>query len=247
MAKNLLLRSKTRADIDARVERVLCSLGNPEPPLRLDVVRELLKLDLGYFTADDAGMAREAVSRIRIATIQVLRRPTLIIDAIRKFSLKALYLPDRKRIFFGQRCPKVEASLERSARNWPQLVAMAPRNDAWRQQPDAVDGLHRSNRGRGELHCRAPAFSARPICRGSSIVDTSNRQCATIDRDLWKHPVDDYVALCGKRWRDATCSWHDELPSTSIPPATAQSGQAFHPVARVPSSLQPNERAGGVQ
>jgi len=73
--------------------------------LRLDNVRELLKLDRAFYTADDPGIAREAISRIRVATIQVYHRPTLIIDAIRKFSLKALYLPDRKRILLDGSLP----------------------------------------------------------------------------------------------------------------------------------------------
>jgi len=105
MAKNYLLSSKTAQDIDQRVERVLQGLGNPEPPLRLEDVRELLKLDRGFYTADDPGLAREAISRIRVATIQVYHRPTLIIDAIRKLSLKALYLPDRKRILLDGSLP----------------------------------------------------------------------------------------------------------------------------------------------
>lgn len=102
MTKNVLLLQATRTDIDQKVERVLRGLGNPEPPLRLEDVRELLKLDLGYYTANDPGLAREAISRIRVATIQVFKRPTLIIDAIKKFSLKALYLPDRKRILIDK-------------------------------------------------------------------------------------------------------------------------------------------------
>ncbi len=108
MAKNILLLHATRVDIDERVERVLRGLGNPEPPLRLEDVRELLKLDLGYYTASDPGLAREAISRVRVATIQVFKRPTLIIDAIRKFSLKALYLPDRKRILLDSNEPKLK-------------------------------------------------------------------------------------------------------------------------------------------
>ena len=108
MAKNVLLLHATRTDIDERVERVLRGLGNPEPPLRLEDVRELLKLDLGYYTANDPGLAREAISRIRVATVQVFKRPTLIIDAIRKFSLKALYLPDRKRILLDSDEPKLK-------------------------------------------------------------------------------------------------------------------------------------------
>ncbi|MGE8941507.1 ImmA/IrrE family metallo-endopeptidase [Leptospira interrogans] len=98
MAKNYLLPPKAAQDIDQRVERVLRGLGNPEPPLRLEDVRELLKLDRAFYTAHDPGIAREAISRIRVSAIQVFHRPTLIIDAVRKFSLKALYLPDRKRI-----------------------------------------------------------------------------------------------------------------------------------------------------
>lgn len=108
MAKNLLLLPKTQIDIDRRVERVLRGLGNPEPPLRLEDVRELLKLDLAFYTADDPGLAREAVSRIRVGAIQVFKRPSLIADAIRSFSLKALYLPDRKRIMLDSSIPKLK-------------------------------------------------------------------------------------------------------------------------------------------
>ena len=45
MARNRVLSEKTAKDIDERVERVLRGLGHPEPPLRLEDVRELLKLD----------------------------------------------------------------------------------------------------------------------------------------------------------------------------------------------------------
>lgn len=106
MAKNRILTPKTSQDIDNRIDRVLRGLGNPEPPLRLEDVRELLKLDLAFYTADDPGIAREAISRIRVASIQIYQRPTLIIDAIRKLSLKALYLPDRKRILLDGSLPK---------------------------------------------------------------------------------------------------------------------------------------------
>ena len=105
MATNRLLLPKTMQDIDGRVERVIRGLGNPEPPLELSQVRELLKLDLAFYTADDPGIAREVISRMRVATLQVFQRPTLIIDAIKKFSLKALYVPDRKRILLDGALP----------------------------------------------------------------------------------------------------------------------------------------------
>jgi hypothetical protein len=105
LSKNYLIKEKTAHDIDARVERVLRGLGNPEPPLRLEEVRELLKLDRAFYTADDPGLLREAVSRIRIATIQVFQRPMLLAEAIRKFSLQALYAPDSRRILLDKSLP----------------------------------------------------------------------------------------------------------------------------------------------
>ena len=106
MSKNRILSAKTAQDIDQRIERVLKGLGNPEPPLRLEDIRRLLKLDRRFYTAKDPSVAKEAISRIRVATIQVYERPTLILDAIKKFSLKALYLPDRKRILLDGDLPE---------------------------------------------------------------------------------------------------------------------------------------------
>ena len=108
MPKNHVLSEKTAKDIDERVERILRGLGHPEPPLRLEDVRELLKLDLDYYRANDPGILQETISRIRIAGIQVYKRPTLLIDAIRKASLQALYIPDRRRILLDASLPKLK-------------------------------------------------------------------------------------------------------------------------------------------
>lgn len=106
MSKNRLLSAKTAHDIDQRVERVLKGLGNPEPPLRLEDIRYLLKLDRRFYTAKDPSAVQETISRMRVATIQVYKRPMLIFDAIKKLSLKALYLPDRKRILLDGDLPQ---------------------------------------------------------------------------------------------------------------------------------------------
>lgn len=108
MAKNRILLPKTVIDIDGRVDRVLRGLGNPEPPLRLEDVRELLKLDRAFYTADNPGAVRESISRIRVATVQVFKRPTLLLDVITKLSLKALYLPDRRRILLDGNLPPIK-------------------------------------------------------------------------------------------------------------------------------------------
>lgn len=106
MTKNRFLTPKNRREIDDHVARVLKGLGSPEPPLRLRDVRELLKLDRAFYTADDPGLVREVVSRIRVATIQVARRPMLVVDAIRKWSLQSLYIPDQKRIMLDADQPE---------------------------------------------------------------------------------------------------------------------------------------------
>jgi len=135
LAKNYLLPPKTAQDIDQRVERVLRGLGNPEPPLRLDDVRQLLKLDRAFYTADDPSLAREAISRIRIATIQVYQRPTLIIDAIRKFSLKALYLPDRRRIL-------LDGSLPAKKHRWNEAHEIGHSLIPWHEDMMLGDNAH---------------------------------------------------------------------------------------------------------
>jgi Zn-dependent peptidase ImmA (M78 family) len=106
VSKNRLLSTRTAQDIDRRVERVLKGLGNPEPPLRLEDVRHLLKLDRRFYTAKDPSVVQETVSKVRVATIQVFNRPTLLLEAVRKWSLKALYLPDRRRILLDGDLPE---------------------------------------------------------------------------------------------------------------------------------------------
>ncbi len=108
MARNYIIAAKTANDIDRRVERVLRGIDYPDPPLCLEDVRELLRLDREFYTADNPSVAKEIISRMRVAGIQVYSRPTLLIDAIKKSSLKALYLPDRKRILLDKTLPKLK-------------------------------------------------------------------------------------------------------------------------------------------
>lgn len=108
MARNHTIAAKTANDIDRRVERVLQGLDYPEPPLRLEDVRELLQLHREFYTTDNPNVVKEVINRLRVAGIQVYRRPTLLIDAIKKSSLKALYLPDRKRILLDAKVPKLK-------------------------------------------------------------------------------------------------------------------------------------------
>lgn len=97
-----------RNDINRRVERILRDLGNPDPPLSLQDARYLLRLDLKYYSGTDASAAREVTHKLVIAGKQIIQRPTLLIDVIRKARLSALWLPDRKRILIDQDAPKLQ-------------------------------------------------------------------------------------------------------------------------------------------
>lgn len=106
--KNPVLDARTVKEIDDQVSKVLKGLGNPEPPLDLRVIRELLDLDRHYYSSDDDGVLRETFSKLKVAGVQVLKRPTLLKDAITALSLKALYLPDQKRILIDKALPKLK-------------------------------------------------------------------------------------------------------------------------------------------
>jgi hypothetical protein len=106
--RNRFLDERTARDIDILVAKILRGLGRPEPPLVLDDVRALQKLDRHYYSSVDEGPLREFVSRAYIGAKQVFSRPTLILDVVRKRSLKALYLPDRKRVLIDSSQPKLK-------------------------------------------------------------------------------------------------------------------------------------------
>lgn len=139
MAQNRILRTRTAEDIDQRVERVLKGLGNPEPPLSLADVRELLKLDKKFYTAEDPGVLQESVSRIRVASVQIFQRPTLLMEAIKKMSLKALYIPDQKRIL-------LDATLPEKKHRWNEAHEIGHSLLPWHEDTMLGDNAHTLSR-----------------------------------------------------------------------------------------------------
>lgn len=103
--RNLYLRDKTAADIDKVVGKILRDLGTPKPPVRMEEVFDLLRLDRQYYSLKNDGVLRETVHRMKVAGRQIFERPLLLLDAVCKLSLKALYLPDRKRILIDDELP----------------------------------------------------------------------------------------------------------------------------------------------
>src|SRR4051794_36690996 len=103
--KNAQIGQHEAADLRKQVDKVLRGLGNPEPPLELGDVRELLRLDRQFFSSSDDSAIREVASKLFIAGKQIIARPTLLVDVIRKAQLSALWLPDRKRILIDSETP----------------------------------------------------------------------------------------------------------------------------------------------
>ena len=105
---NTLVDGHEAADIELQIEKILRGLGNPEPPLSLDGVRELLRLDRQYYSSEDQTAVREVVSRLIVAGKQVIARPTLLFEVIRKAKVSALWIPDKKRILIDRSTPALK-------------------------------------------------------------------------------------------------------------------------------------------
>ena len=106
--KSILIDGHEAQDIDKQVRKVLRGLGNPDPPLDLDDALGLLHLDLGYYNSNDESVVREVVNRMMVAGKQIIRRPTILFDVIKKASLSALWLPDKQRILIDKSRPELK-------------------------------------------------------------------------------------------------------------------------------------------
>lgn len=106
--KNLYLDARTARDIDHRIDRVHRDIGYAGGKIELLEVRDLLRLDLKYYKMDDPDLLDEVVHRVKVGARQIAERPSLLLDAVRKFDLSALFIPDKKRIFIDANVPDLK-------------------------------------------------------------------------------------------------------------------------------------------
>lgn len=71
-------------------------------------MRELLKLDLEFYQTDSDGILQRTIHSLIMGGKQMLARPGIILDVIRKRSIKALLVPDRKRILIDENLHKAK-------------------------------------------------------------------------------------------------------------------------------------------
>lgn len=74
----------------------------------MDAVRTLQKLDRQFYSSTDDSAVREFVSRVKVGGKLLIERPSRILDLIKKFDLKALYVPDYNRILLDQSQPEAK-------------------------------------------------------------------------------------------------------------------------------------------
>lgn len=97
--RNIFLEEASAADIDAKVGRLLANLGPRPERVSLAEVRDLLKLDLKYYSKNNPTMVDHVLHNLKVGAKQVLKDPSLLARAIAKFDLKALYVPERRQIY----------------------------------------------------------------------------------------------------------------------------------------------------
>jgi Zn-dependent peptidase ImmA (M78 family) len=74
-------------------------LGNPEPPLGLDKVRFLLKLNLSYYTKTDLNLLDEIAHWVTLTGHGVMISAKRMLDVVEKYGLRALIIPEQRHIF----------------------------------------------------------------------------------------------------------------------------------------------------
>jgi Zn-dependent peptidase ImmA (M78 family) len=191
---NIHLDTPTARDISQRVDRLLRDVGYVEGTVELPLVRDFLNLDLQYYTSDDPALATEVIHRLRVGAKQLLRRPGLLVEAIKSFDLKALFLPDRKRIL-------VDTALPDLKKRWSETHEISHSLLPWHRDyllGDTVTTLSvnchqlieaEANFGAGRLLFPATAFESRAYATLPSIPHVRHLATYfgnTITSTLWR-------------------------------------------------------------
>lgn len=88
-------------DINELVDRLLRDLGRPEPPLQLDQVRLLQKLDLTYYSKTDLNLLDEMAHHARMAGSTILSTAKRMAEVVDQYGLRGLLMlkENEKKIF----------------------------------------------------------------------------------------------------------------------------------------------------
>jgi hypothetical protein len=193
--RNRFLPDRQRAEIDGQISKILRGLGNPDPPLDLEQVRTLLRLDVGYYSSTDDGALREFVSRVRVAGKLFIERPTRILDVVRKLDLKAVFVPDGQRILLDSAQPEIKwrwnEAHEVIHSVLPHHQALMHGDDLFNLNPGChIEIEHEANYGAGRLLFLQDRFSEFALGAGRptfAVVKAAQREFGnTMTSSLWR-------------------------------------------------------------
>lgn len=174
---------------------MLQGLDYPEPPLKLEHVRDLLKLDLKYYSSTNPSIIGEFVSKLTVAGKQIRMRPQLLFEAVMQLNIKALFVLDGKRILIDESQPVLKHrwnethEISHTIIPWHQDVMYGDTEQslspAYREELEAE-----ANYGGGQLLFLGERFIAES--RDSQTTISQVQQLAkrygnTITSTLWRH------------------------------------------------------------
>jgi len=94
----LILKGSVEQKIEKHCERLHNDLGNPKPPVCLDAIRDLLRLDKTFYSLEDPSFLDHVFHVFSIAGKQVISQPTRLLAAWQQWNIKTLWIPDVRRI-----------------------------------------------------------------------------------------------------------------------------------------------------
>lgn len=105
--KNVPIGDFESEEIRGLVSRVLRDVSAVEPPLDLNAVRGVLKLDLGYYSASDPSLRQEVVHRVRVGAHLLAKKVARsLLEVAEKARLWGIWLPQPRRILICEDAPK---------------------------------------------------------------------------------------------------------------------------------------------
>ena len=196
--KNAFLDARSAADIDAIAKKIHADLDYRDGAVSLDEVRDLLRLDRKYYNPEDPDLLDEVIHKLKRGAMQIVMRPMLLLEAIKKHDLRALYFPDKKRILIDANIPELKKrwseshEISHSFIPWHQEFMLG--DDKETLSPQCSQQIEaEANYGSGRLIFPQAVFHT--ACRSAAIDIAYIRQLAkqfgnTITSTLWRSVED---------------------------------------------------------
>jgi Zn-dependent peptidase ImmA (M78 family) len=167
-ARNFFIDERTKQEIDGIVDRVHRDLKSKDDKIQLPDVRELLKLDLRYYSSSDPSLLDDVVHKMRIGAHQMLKVPGKLIEIITKFDLSAMFLPERRRILLDTNLPDPK-------KRWAESHEITHSLLSWHQEYMLGDTLNTISPGcHEEIEAEANYGAGRLLYPTKSLVAVAN-------------------------------------------------------------------------